>query len=45
MKKLKLSLDALTVETYIWREDDWGLTALRRFPRGRGPLAAQPAPA
>jgi 3',5'-cyclic AMP phosphodiesterase CpdA len=37
--------EALTVETYIWREDDWGLTALRRFPRGRGPLAAQPAPA
>ncbi len=37
--------DALTVETYIWRGDDWGLTALRRFPRGRGPLAAQPAPA
>lgn len=36
--------DALTVETYIWREDDWGLSALRRFPRGRGPLAAQPAP-
>jgi 3',5'-cyclic AMP phosphodiesterase CpdA len=37
--------DALTVETYIWREHDWALTALRRFPRGRGPLAAQPAPA
>jgi 3',5'-cyclic AMP phosphodiesterase CpdA len=37
--------DTLTVETYIWREDDWGLTAIRRFPRGRGPLAAQPAPA
>ena len=36
--------DALTVETYIWREDDWGLTALRRFPRGRGLLATQPAP-
>jgi 3',5'-cyclic AMP phosphodiesterase CpdA len=35
---------ALTAETYIWREDDWGLTAVRRFPRGRGPLAAQPAP-
>jgi 3',5'-cyclic AMP phosphodiesterase CpdA len=34
----------LTVETYIWREDDWGLTAIRRFPRGRGPLASQPAP-
>ena len=37
-------VDALTVETYIWREDDWGLTALRRFPRGRGLLATQPAP-
>jgi HEAT repeat protein len=37
--------ETLTVETYIWREDDWGLTALRRFPRGRTPLAAQPAPA
>jgi 3',5'-cyclic AMP phosphodiesterase CpdA len=36
--------EALTIETYIWREDDWGLTAVRRFPRGRGPLAAQPAP-
>ena len=35
--------DALTVETYIWREDDWGLTAIRRFPRGREPLAAQPS--
>jgi 3',5'-cyclic AMP phosphodiesterase CpdA len=34
----------LTVETYIWREDDWGLSAVRRFPRGRGPLAAQPVP-
>jgi 3',5'-cyclic AMP phosphodiesterase CpdA len=34
--------DALTVETYIRRDDDWGLTALRRFPRGRGPLASQP---
>jgi 3',5'-cyclic AMP phosphodiesterase CpdA len=29
----------LTVETYIWREDDWGLTAVRTFPRGRQPLA------
>jgi 3',5'-cyclic AMP phosphodiesterase CpdA len=36
--------ETVTVQTYIWREDDWGLTALRRFPRGRGPLAAQPAP-
>ena len=29
----------IAVETYIWREDDWGLTAERRFPRGREPLA------
>ena len=33
----------LRVETYIWRDDDWGLTAVRRFPRGRGPLAVEPA--
>jgi 3',5'-cyclic AMP phosphodiesterase CpdA len=37
--------DALSVQTYIWRGDDWGLTAIRRFPRGREPLAAQPTPA
>jgi 3',5'-cyclic AMP phosphodiesterase CpdA len=36
--------DSLSVHTYIWREDDWGLTAIRRFPRGRVPLAAQPSP-
>jgi 3',5'-cyclic AMP phosphodiesterase CpdA len=30
--------DSLDVQTYVWREDDWGLTALRRFPRGREPL-------
>jgi 3',5'-cyclic AMP phosphodiesterase CpdA len=34
--------DHLRVETYIWREDDWALTAVRRFPRGRGPLAVEP---
>jgi 3',5'-cyclic AMP phosphodiesterase CpdA len=28
----------ITVETSIWRDDDWGLTAVRTFPRGRGPL-------
>ena len=28
----------LTVDTYIWREDDWGLTATRRFARGPEPL-------
>ncbi len=26
----------LAVDTYIWREDDWGLTATRRFARGPG---------
>jgi 3',5'-cyclic AMP phosphodiesterase CpdA len=25
--------------TYVWREDGWALTAVRRFPRGREPLA------
>ena len=31
--------DALRILTYIWREDGWGLTAVRTFPRGRQPLA------
>lgn len=35
--------DALTVHTYIWRRDDWGLTARRTFPRGLGPLAVEHA--
>jgi 3',5'-cyclic AMP phosphodiesterase CpdA len=30
---------AIDVQTYIWRLDDWALTAERRFPRGRRPLA------
>jgi 3',5'-cyclic AMP phosphodiesterase CpdA len=29
---------SLTVSTFIWREDGWGLTAERTFPRGREPL-------
>jgi 3',5'-cyclic AMP phosphodiesterase CpdA len=33
--------DALRVETYTWREDDWGLTGLRTFPRGRLPLTVE----
>lgn len=39
-----LDADELVVETYVWREprDDWGLTAERRFPRGREPLAVVP---
>jgi len=34
---------SLGVQTYIWRDGDWGLTAARRFPRGREPLAVEPA--
>jgi 3',5'-cyclic AMP phosphodiesterase CpdA len=34
---------SITVETSIWRHDDWGLTAVRRFPRGRDPLVVEPA--
>jgi len=29
----------ITVATSIWRDDDWGLTAIRTFPRGPKPLA------
>ena len=35
--------DCLTVSTYTWREDGWGLTAERRFPRGREPLTFEPS--
>jgi 3',5'-cyclic AMP phosphodiesterase CpdA len=31
--------ETIRIETYIWREDDWGLTAVRRFARGREPLS------
>jgi 3',5'-cyclic AMP phosphodiesterase CpdA len=34
--------ESLTVRTFIWRGDGWGLTAVRRFPRGRDPLAFEP---
>ena len=34
--------DALAVQTYVWRDDDWGLTAERLFPRGREPLHSEP---
>jgi len=33
--------DSLSVQTYVWRDDDWGLTAVRTFPRGRRPLAVE----
>jgi 3',5'-cyclic AMP phosphodiesterase CpdA len=32
----------LRVETYVWRDTDWGLTAERVFPRGREPLEREP---
>jgi 3',5'-cyclic AMP phosphodiesterase CpdA len=35
--------DSLRVETYVWRADDWGLTATRHFPRGREPIRTAPA--
>jgi 3',5'-cyclic AMP phosphodiesterase CpdA len=33
--------DQLNISTYAWREDDWGLTAERVFPRGRVPLETE----
>jgi len=33
----------LRVQTYVWMDTDWGLTAERQFPRGRQPLASEPA--
>lgn len=35
--------NCLRIQTYIWRDTDWGLTAERRFPRGREPLESEPA--
>jgi 3',5'-cyclic AMP phosphodiesterase CpdA len=34
-----IGADRLRILTYIRREDGWALTAARRFPRGREPLA------
>lgn len=31
----------LRVQTYVWRDGTWGLTAVRRFGRGREPLAVE----
>jgi 3',5'-cyclic AMP phosphodiesterase CpdA len=33
--------ETLLVQTYTWRDDDWGLTGVRRFPRGRAPLTVE----
>jgi 3',5'-cyclic AMP phosphodiesterase CpdA len=35
------SADSIVVQTYIWRDDDWGLTAVRRFARGSEPLRVE----
>jgi 3',5'-cyclic AMP phosphodiesterase CpdA len=32
----------LSIQTYIWRDTDWALTATRLFPRGREPLSTEP---
>ena len=34
--------EVLRVQTFVWRDTDWALTAERRFPRGREPLQAEP---
>jgi 3',5'-cyclic AMP phosphodiesterase CpdA len=34
----------IRVDTYVWRDDDWGLTAVRRFARGPEPLRVEPSP-
>jgi 3',5'-cyclic AMP phosphodiesterase CpdA len=33
--------DTIRVYTYVWRDDDWGLTAIRTFARGREPLRVE----
>lgn len=35
--------ERLDVATYVWREDDWGLTGRRHFPRGSRPLEVESA--
>jgi 3',5'-cyclic AMP phosphodiesterase CpdA len=34
--------DRLRASTFVWRDDGWGLTAVRTFARGREPLAFEP---
>jgi 3',5'-cyclic AMP phosphodiesterase CpdA len=34
----EIEQDFLRIQTFIWRDTDWGLTAERQFPRGREPL-------
>ena len=35
------SAETIRVETYVWRSDDWGLTAIRTFARGRDALRVE----
>ena len=35
----EVAAEALRILTYIWRDDGWGLVAVRTFPRGNEPLA------
>jgi hypothetical protein len=39
----EIERSCLRIQTYIWRDTDWGLTAERQFPRGREPLSTEPA--
>jgi 3',5'-cyclic AMP phosphodiesterase CpdA len=39
----ELAQDVIAMQTFIWRVDDWGLTAERRFPRGSEPLSVESA--
>jgi 3',5'-cyclic AMP phosphodiesterase CpdA len=32
---------SIRIHTFIWREDDWGLTAVREFARGSEPLSVR----
>ena len=37
------SADSLLVQTYVWRADDWGLTAWEVPPRGKAPVVGAPS--
>jgi len=39
----EVDASCLCVRTYVWADTDWGLTAERRFPRGRETLESEPA--
>jgi 3',5'-cyclic AMP phosphodiesterase CpdA len=38
----EVSERTLVARTYIWQDGAWGVTAERRFPRGRDPLELEP---